>query len=737
MRRLVPVVLALAACGLPDGEYFGKVKDDPDPDHIIWCNSGEPEYLDPALASSTTDNKPVYAMFDGLTEYGLDGLPEKSVATSWDISQDQRTFTFHLREDARWSDGRPVTAHDFAYHIARVLHPLTGSKNAETHWKLKNGELYTANRVKMITHAVNGFAVGDIVEIVGQGGKVEKDLKSLEVPNPNQRASTKNLRLREQGATEKDAYATVPSGEPVTLVELSPDHAWAYVFWDEDDGVYGWVPAAELDVQPNKDVTYTVRRVPPNHIPGVNLPPDPEGTARPTAVVTGADMLMLPEVLGVRVPDDHTLVLETWGPLPYMIDQTPQRAFRATPRWVVSRWPKRWVYPEHVVTSGAYHMVDWRMRDRIELVRSKTFWDAKNVKIERFTVFSLNDQAANTNLYIQGSCDALASNNIPAAYLPYLTENGRNLDRFKDFALTPYLGIYIYIVNTQKLTNVHYRRALSLAVDRSQLPFITRGGETPTAQYTPGTAIAKLSDAELRLCGITRDTKGVAAIVIKDKLCYVPPPGLDFDLAKAREELELARKEMGPAFKNGFSIKFNSGVESHKLIAELLQHEWSTKLGLKVQLESQEWKTFLKDTVNGEYDVARMGWIGNFPDPEAEFLGNFKCTSPDNRSKYCSEKYDALMAKAEGTADRVERLAIAREAEREMIESAPIVPLYVYTAKHLRKPYVKDMAINFVDQVPFRRVWIDPAWRAHGVIPRDPVSDQGGDRSGGEERAKK
>ncbi len=713
MRRLLLAGLVLSGCGLPDGEYFGKVRDDPDPDHIVWCNSGEPEYLDPALASSTTDLKPVYAMFDGLTEYGLDGLPEKSVVTSWQISEDQRTFTFHLRGDARWSDGRPLTAHDFAYHIVRVLHPITGSKNADIHWKLKNGELYTANHVKMVMRPVAGFAAGDIVEIVGQSGAVVKDLKSFEVPDSNLRASTHRLRLRDQGAAEADAYASVPSGEQVTLIELSPDRAWAYVHWDEDDGVYGWVPAAELDRQPNRDVAYTVRRVPPNHMPGLSLPPLAPGASRPTAVLRGGDLLMLPDVLGLRAPDDHTLVLETWGPLPYMIDQTPQRAFRATPRWAVSRWPKRWVYPEHIVTSGAYHLADWRIRDRIELVRSKTFWDAKNVRIERFTVFSLNDQAANSNLYIQGTCDALSSNNIPAAYLPYLTDRGKNLDRFKDFELGSYLGIYLYIINNQKITNVHYRRALNFAIDRRPIPFITRGLELPTSQYMPGPAIATLSDDELALCGVNRDTPGVAAIVQKGALCYVPPPGLDFDLVKAREELAMAKKEMGAGFRKGFSIKFNSGVEGHKLIAEYLQHEWSSKLGLQVTLESQEWKTFLKDTVNGEYDVARMGWIGNFPDPEAEFLGNFKCTSPDNRAKFCSEKFDALMAQAEGTLDRKERLAIAREAEREMIEKAAILPLYVYTLKNLRKPYVKDLAINFVDQVPFRRVWIDPDWKQH------------------------
>ena len=59
-----------------------------------------------------------------------------------------------------------------------------------------------------------------------------------------------------------------------------------------------------------------------------------------------------------------------------------------------------------------------------------------------------------------------------------------------------------------------------------------------------------------------------------------------------------------------FSLKFNSGVEGHKLIAEYIQHEWQEKLGLTIELEVQEWKTYLKATKGGEYQVGRMGWIG-------------------------------------------------------------------------------------------------------------------------------
>jgi oligopeptide transport system substrate-binding protein len=249
-------------------------------------------------------------------------------------------------------------------------------------------------------------------------------------------------------------------------------------------------------------------------------------------------------------------------------------------------------------------------------------------------------------------------------------------------------------------------------VDRSLLPGITRGGELPTAQYTPGRPIRDLSREELALCGVARGAPGVALIVEPGRHCYVPPPGLDFDPARARAELAQARREMGAAFPSRFTIKYNAGSESHKLIAEWLQSEWQRTLGLEADIESQEFKTFLKDVAAGAYDVARSGWIGNLPDPEAEFLNIFRCRSPDNRPKFCAPAYDALLDRAGATADRRQRLALSREAERLLLEEAAIIPLYVYTQKHLRKPYVRDLAITATAAAPFRRVWIDPDWRA-------------------------
>ncbi len=724
-------VCGSAGCGLPGGDYFGKVDPEPDPTHLRWCNSGEPEFLDPALVASTTGLPLVYALFDGLTDYNLQGLPEPSLATHWEISPDQRRFTFHLHDRGRWSNGRAITAHDFAFHLERVLSPLSFSRNAEPLWRLKAGQLYTEGRVKKVLHDSPPFRAGDVVEVVAvlgiEDGPRVVELPAVrrtdiigvihEVPNSNVRTAVVPMALREKGAPVAQAYAIVPANQEVTLIDLDDEfggESWAYVHWAEGDGVYGWVKTAQLTGQPNSETLYWVRELAKPHQVGVEVAPGDIAkelvAERRVGAVTGDALLTLPELIGIRVPDDTTLVLETWGPVPYFIDMTVQQAFRPTPREAVVRRPLRWTRPEHIITSGPFHLRRWHERDRIELRKSPTYWRRDQVKLERLTVYSMDDQAASTNYYMQGGCDAVASNNIPTSYLQALSRGTRGR-RYRDFISAPYLGNYFYIINTEKLSNVHLRRALSHAIDRSPIPSLLHGGEIPTEQHTPGTPISQLGDADLKLCGVTRDTPGLAMIVRSGELCYVPAPGLEFDPAKARAELARARAELGDDFPESISLKFNTGVESHKILAEYMQHEWQQKLGLTIELSSQEWKTYLKDTVAGEYEIGRFGGIGNFPDPESEVLAVFKCNAPDNRTRFCNEDFERYFTAAEATSDRRERLALIRKAEEIVVAEAPVIPIYVYTQHQLQKPYVRDLEVNLSNKQPLYRAWIDRDWR--------------------------
>lgn len=102
-----------------------------EPVRFVIANSAEPESLDPSQIQGVPEHRIYEALFEGLVTIDpetADGIP--GVAESWDISEDGLTYTFHLREDAVWSDGVPITAQDVVYSWTRELDPATGSPYA-------------------------------------------------------------------------------------------------------------------------------------------------------------------------------------------------------------------------------------------------------------------------------------------------------------------------------------------------------------------------------------------------------------------------------------------------------------------------------------------------------------------------------------------------------------------------------------------------------------------------------
>ena len=93
-------------------------------------NGSEPKSIDPQLASESSGSAIIYDTFEGLTTLGMDASILPGVAEKWDISEDGKTYTFHLRNNAKWSNGDPVTAHDFVYAWQRAVNPATGGEYA-------------------------------------------------------------------------------------------------------------------------------------------------------------------------------------------------------------------------------------------------------------------------------------------------------------------------------------------------------------------------------------------------------------------------------------------------------------------------------------------------------------------------------------------------------------------------------------------------------------------------------
>jgi oligopeptide transport system substrate-binding protein len=128
---------------------------------LLIGNQNEPATLDPQVVDAYTDQIILVALFEGLTvldEKTSRALP--GVAERWEVSPEGLVYTFHLRANARWSNGDPVTAGDFAFSFQRILTPAFGSTYSYMLWPIKNAERFNKGELKDFS-AVGVAAVDD------------------------------------------------------------------------------------------------------------------------------------------------------------------------------------------------------------------------------------------------------------------------------------------------------------------------------------------------------------------------------------------------------------------------------------------------------------------------------------------------------------------------------------------------------------------------------------------------
>jgi oligopeptide transport system substrate-binding protein len=128
------------------------------PADFTFVNETEIKSLDPHIVTGEPEHRILQSIFEGLTRLDAKTIkPVPGTAESWDISPDKKTYTFHLRKDAVWSNGEPLTAHDFVYSGRRFLDPLTAAEYAYQAWYIKNARRYSLGAA--------GIASGDPIEV--------------------------------------------------------------------------------------------------------------------------------------------------------------------------------------------------------------------------------------------------------------------------------------------------------------------------------------------------------------------------------------------------------------------------------------------------------------------------------------------------------------------------------------------------------------------------------------------
>jgi ABC-type oligopeptide transport system substrate-binding subunit len=141
---------SLQAC-ITAGAYFGSTTP-PGDQVLIIGNQSEPRSLDPHKTAGVPEANIMLNLYDCLTTYDpKTAEPIPCLATSWEHNADSSVWTFHLRQNATWTDGKPLTADDFVYSWRRITDPDTASPYANLLYYVKNGEALNNGDLKDLT----------------------------------------------------------------------------------------------------------------------------------------------------------------------------------------------------------------------------------------------------------------------------------------------------------------------------------------------------------------------------------------------------------------------------------------------------------------------------------------------------------------------------------------------------------------------------------------------------------
>ncbi len=362
--------------------------------------------------------------------------------------------------------------------------------------------------------------------------------------------------------------------------------------------------------------------------------------------------------LGVKALDDHTLEVTLSEPVPYFYKLLVHPSLSPVPKAAIEKFGEKWTQPANIVTNGAYKLKDWVVNERIVLERNPQYWDNAKTVINQVTYLPISSEVTDVNRYRSGEID-MAYNNLPIELFQKL-----KAEIPTEVHADPYLCTYYYEINNQKapLTDVRVRTALKLGLDRDIIVNkVKNQGDLPAFGYTPPyTDGASLTKPEW--FGWSQDKRNEEARKLLAEAGYTKDKPLTFNLLYNTSDL-------------------------HKKLAIAVASIWQKNLGVNVKLENQEWKTFLDNRHQGNFDVARAGWCADYNEPSS-FLNTMLSDSSNNTAHYKSPAFDKIIADTLKVSSEQERSALYNKAEQQLDKDSVIVPVYYYVNARLVKPWV-------------------------------------------------
>lgn len=374
-----------------------------------------------------------------------------------------------------------------------------------------------------------------------------------------------------------------------------------------------------------------------------------------------------PEELGVKAVDDNTLEITLNAPTPYFLELLTHQIAYPLHQASVEKFGEEFTKPGNMVTNGAYMLEAFTPNDKITMRKNPHFHDAANVKIDVVNFIPFEDRANCLRRFEAGevqSCSDLAYEQ-----LDYMKEKLGDQVR-----VAPYLGTYYLPVKVkkEKLADPRVRQAISMIIDRDFLADeIWHGGMLPGYSIVPP--------------GINN---------------YPNPVFLDYKDTDVLDREDAAKKLLEEAgVKPGtlsVELRYNTS-ENHKntmtAIADMLKN-----IGINAtlfEMEGTGYFDYMKQ--DGDFDITRAGWIGDYSDPQ-NFLFLFESANLGfNYPRWSNADYDAEMKKAGETADLDKRAEHLRKAEEIFLKEMPAIPVMYYGSGALVSSKLKGWEDNIMN----------------------------------------
>lgn len=368
--------------------------------------------------------------------------------------------------------------------------------------------------------------------------------------------------------------------------------------------------------------------------------------------------------VGFRKIDDYTLEIQLVRPvahfsrIPTFWTTYPIRAD------VIEKYGSAWTKPGNMVTVGPYVLESYELDSKI-VMRKNPYYYGTRGNVETAVGLIIKDDSAAMNLYETNRLDVLTD--LSAIDLRKLT--GR-----KDLKVFPYLKTgYLGLTQSKyPANNVHFRRAIAMAIDKTKIGEILHGGQKPASSFLPPGLLGY--DANL---------------------------GLKFNPAAAKKELELSgimKNLQDPV--EFLTINF----EKNLYLSNYIQNQLKINLGLPITIQQFENKTFRAQLELFQFPLFLGSWSADFPDSDS-FLSVFLSTSGNNRVNWKNSDYDQKVLLGRSAQAAPARTQYYLEAQRIMLEKdVALIPLFYEPIMALVKSHVNGFEIDSINTLKIKNV---------------------------------